>query len=142
MSINIPIEEISPLHTNCPICLSEHILSENLCITDCNHSFCKNCLDPWFSKGKKECPMCRNTIDYYTHLSERYKLIIKINTIPIRPMINSRNNRLLNAYYRRLFQLMSFGYGLFITGISILTYYYIDSVNDVDKYKRLYQENC
>ena len=86
--------------------------------------------------------MCRNTIDYYTHLSERYKLIIKINTIPTTSTNNSRNNRLLNSYYRRLFQLMSFGYGLFITGISILTYYYIDSVNDVDKYKRLYQENC
>ena len=33
----------------CSICLGD-ILPANLCKTNCNHEFCKTCLDLWFDK--------------------------------------------------------------------------------------------
>ena len=50
----------------CSICLGE-ILSDNLCKTNCNHEFCKSCLDLWFDKNKLSCPMCRGDIKYFNH---------------------------------------------------------------------------
>ena len=50
----------------CSICLGE-ILSANLCKTNCNHEFCKTCLDLWFDKNKLSCPMCRTEIQYFNH---------------------------------------------------------------------------
>ena len=38
----------------CSICL--HTINE-LCQTNCNHHFCKDCLDTWFNAKKKYCLM-------------------------------------------------------------------------------------
>ena len=42
-------------------------VSDKLCKTNCNHGFCKNCLDSWFDKNKLSCPMCRGDIKYFNH---------------------------------------------------------------------------
>ena len=39
----------------CSICLDLYI---DKCVTSCNHSFCKKCLNKWFSKKKITCPIC------------------------------------------------------------------------------------
>ena len=36
-----------------------------MCSTGCSHVFCKECLDRWLDKGKKTCPLCRCTIQYF-----------------------------------------------------------------------------
>ena len=48
----------------CSICL--HTINE-LCQTNCNHHFCKDCLDTWFNAKKNTCPLCRSDIEYFIH---------------------------------------------------------------------------
>lgn len=45
----------------CSICI-ENIESNNLCVIDCGHSFCKNCLTKYIIQQHKKCncPICRN----------------------------------------------------------------------------------
>ena len=50
----------------CSICLG-NIVEDNLCKTNCNHEFCKSCLDSWFDKNKLSCPMCRTEIQYFNY---------------------------------------------------------------------------
>jgi hypothetical protein len=46
--------------TTCSICYDEN---EKLYITECNHKFCKNCINEWFKKNQKDkCPYCRRII--------------------------------------------------------------------------------
>jgi hypothetical protein len=65
-------------HSNneCPICFNT-ISKEQLYITNCNHVFCKSCLDKWFNKSKFNCPSCRKNIYYVKYLNELIKIIIK-----------------------------------------------------------------
>jgi len=51
---------------NCSICFN-YISKEDICKTNCNHEFCKTCLDLWFDKNKLSCPMCRTQIQYFNH---------------------------------------------------------------------------
>ena len=66
----------------CSICLIDAIVQSNKCTTQCNHNFCKNCLDTWFDRGKATCPMCRQNIQYFTYngLSTR---IISVEKTPV-----------------------------------------------------------
>ena len=77
-------------HSNneCPICFST-IPKEQLYITNCNHVFCKYCLDKWFNKSKFNCPSCRKNIYYIKYLNELIKLvIIKNQTIEERTIVH------------------------------------------------------
>jgi len=71
----------------CSICLTDDIVQFNKCTTQCNHDFCKSCLDTWFDKGKNTCPICRQALQYFTYngLSTR---IISIEKEPVRRDIN------------------------------------------------------
>ena len=57
------------IREQCTICFNT-ITEENLCTTNCNHSYCKSCLDTWFNRGEKTCPICRTDIEYINHKSE------------------------------------------------------------------------
>lgn len=63
---------------SCTICMKEELKKEDIYTTDCNHMFCKKCLDDWFQRGNQTCPLCRSYIDTYIHKDENYKLIIHI----------------------------------------------------------------
>ena len=39
------------MNSECSICLSI-ISNNNYCITNCNHTYCYNCLNGWFEKKK------------------------------------------------------------------------------------------
>lgn len=44
----------------CPICLENYSNKENIVTTNCNHSFCKSCLEKWKTKNTNStCPICR-----------------------------------------------------------------------------------
>lgn len=47
---------------NCPICLEEVSLTDDLIQLPCEHGFHSHCIDAWFDK-KSFCPICRKTID-------------------------------------------------------------------------------
>ena len=51
----------------CAICLKTTKYNEAAFI-DCNHYFCKNCLNSWINaeKSNKKCPTCRNNIKIIT----------------------------------------------------------------------------
>ena len=61
---------------SCTICMKEELKNEDIYTTDCNHSFCKECLDDWFQRGNNSCPLCRSEINTYSYKDEKYKLII------------------------------------------------------------------
>ena len=58
----------------CTICFNP-MNTENKCTTNCNHSYCKPCLDTWFNRGEKTCPICRTDIEYINHNSETIRII-------------------------------------------------------------------
>ena len=43
---------------NCSICLND-FEKNDMCNTDCDHFFCRECLESWFNKKKTSCPMCK-----------------------------------------------------------------------------------
>jgi hypothetical protein len=91
---------------DCSVCLTENILPTNKCITECNHQFCKDCLDTWFNKGKLTCPMCRKPLKYYNYNGENIRIISieKIVNVPvqsgaIRPLTNFRTITISRRLY-------------------------------------------
>lgn len=83
---------------SCTICMKEDIIDEDIYTTDCNHIFCKQCLDDWFQRGNKSCPLCRSEINIYKHKDENYKLIIYERNIEIpRNEINLNDPRILRS---------------------------------------------
>jgi len=90
--INTDITDITDIETpllNCSICLKDNILQEDKCFTNCDHSFCKGCLDEWFDTGSDACPLCRQTITYFNHNNITNRLVIR------GPQINQSNHRQL-----------------------------------------------
>lgn len=105
---------------NCTICF-ENILFEDNCITNCNHNFCKNCLNEWFKKNKDTCPLCRTKIEYYKCKDETIKLYF----------VNSNNtvNDLYNHLVYRYYILKR--YVCFISFISFIQLYFL-SINGIN----------
>lgn len=63
------------LNTNdCPICFNE-ITDINKYSTECEHDFCKSCLDKWFDRGKVSCPNCRKEIKYIYNINDKIRLL-------------------------------------------------------------------
>ena len=58
----------------CSVCLTEEI--NDRCQTNCGHGYCKECLDSWFDRGNKSCPLCRQDIQYITHGDETYRVVL------------------------------------------------------------------
>ena len=79
---------ISNIPLMCSICL-ESISDENVCTTNCNHKFCKLCLDLWFDNKHSSCPICRTNIQYFNHkeVSNRVVCIVMKEPLPINPHI-------------------------------------------------------
>lgn len=48
---------LSPIE--CPICLD--IIQNTSYLTECNHTYCKECLDTWL-KSHITCPVCRKSL--------------------------------------------------------------------------------
>ena len=75
------------MNNECAICLTNDIVQLDKCITQCNHNFCKPCLDTWFDRGKNTCPMCRQRIRYFTYNGSSTR-IISIDPLPTTRNIN------------------------------------------------------
>ena len=62
-----------------------------MCSTGCSHVFCKECLDRWLDKGKKTCPLCRCTIQYFKNNDVNYRVVIHPNSRSSNNTSNSGN---------------------------------------------------
>ena len=91
--------EIDDNENSCPICFNK-IQKKDLCITECNHTFCKGCIDTWWDKKKLPiCPMCRNNIKYFLYKGINNRLIVRNPSISvIRPAnaITRHPNSIIN----------------------------------------------
>ena len=83
----------------CSICLTENIIPLDKCITQCNHNYCKNCLDKWFNKGKNTCPMCRQTLHYFEH-NGHHTRIISVELPHIRQPVNITHVTVTREFYQ------------------------------------------
>ena len=112
--IIIEIKSIS-----CSICLDD-VSEDDTYETECNHIFCKDCLDKWFSRGNKECPLCRQIIDKYRDNEIHYKLVIYEKQI-----VNNINSDQLSLPLRQeLIKLRIYmWFSLCIFGIYLYQYY-------------------
>ena len=107
----------------CPICFNEIIL-KNKYITDCNHEFCKDCLDKWFDKSKITCPTCRKNIKYLTYQNN------KIRVIHSSALIITRNNQNLIRISKKTFNFLILSHILTIIsiGFNIFFIYEIENI--------------
>ena len=83
-------EDINLTNNSCPICFNE-ISLDNKYITNCEHEYCKDCLDNWFDKGKNTCPKCRSTIKYLNNNNIKIRLITMNKAIVIERIARPRN---------------------------------------------------
>lgn len=79
------------INNSCIICFN-NIPKELLCITNCNHIYCKDCLNIWFDRGERTCPMCRENIKSYENNGEHTRLVIMNNYPEDRVVIEMINN--------------------------------------------------
>lgn len=72
----------------CPICIAN--IDDDQYITDCNHSFCKDCmiaLYQYYNSNEIKCPLCRNTLYIYKDEIKRKKILFDITNYPENPSI-------------------------------------------------------
>ena len=89
--ISEDISEDITIIDKCSICHTENININEICKTNCNHLYCKECLDTWLNRGNIDCPMCRGDISEYEYNNYRTKLI------PITLNRNNNNNNINNT---------------------------------------------
>ena len=121
------LNDIESENLNCVVCLQEKIEIEQVCYTNCNHNFCKGCLQDWFDRAKNTCPLCRTQLKSYMNQNQETKLItienitpqtienVTINGRPVRSVISE----LINNNIRLRYMIYMLG----LSGILLLTFY-------------------
>ena len=127
----------NPILNQCSICFREEISNDDRCSTNCNHIFCKECLDQWFDLGKSSCPLCRQSIQYFTHQSIENR-IINISTPE-----NSRTVIPRSRYQALVITNARLKFSLFLSTVGLLSLSMLYMINmfDLNYYSTLLN-NC
>ena len=120
------------INNSCIICFN-NIPKELLCITNCNHIYCKDCLNIWFDRGERTCPMCRENIKSYENNGEHTRLVIMNNYPEDRIVIetinndnnNNNNNNIIIANLQKKIGYMKFYFGINLIYVGYLQYHNI-----------------
>jgi len=128
-----------PLMKQCIICLDD-FKEDEICLTNCNHVYCNECLTRWFEENKVECPFCRSEIkNYFFNDSLNNIVKIKINDHNVNNRINLYQQNIIRLYNQNVFLkmilLIQFIYSLY----NVFSYSNIR--NEIIEYQELY-ENC
>ena len=84
--------DINKTHENCPICLENININNNSITLECQHRYCKTCIDNLFSsKLNNKCPLCRSSI-------ELNKCIINENNTTNNDYISKKFNNNIKLY--------------------------------------------
>ena len=74
--IKSTVIDLTETTNECSICIEEYNV-ENMCLTNCNHMFCVNCIQTYHKtlhyKTQMSCPMCRTSIVNVTSSSDIIK---------------------------------------------------------------------
>ena len=62
------------MNIECPVCLNE-INKDQICLTDCKHEFCYNCLYKWL-RININCPICREDVETFKYNNETNRLFV------------------------------------------------------------------
>ena len=119
---------------DCSVCLCK--LDENSYTTNCNHTFCKDCIEGWLENNHNTCPLCRQEIRECMHNSENMKIKIYMNNINNNTQIIQtlrRDNRILKNVLQKYNCSIFVFLGLFIW--NKWNYY-----NVIQNYDILYEE--
>ncbi|KAL1140071.1 hypothetical protein AAG570_000003 [Ranatra chinensis] len=49
-------------YETCAVCLEDFVEGEKLRILLCSHAYHCNCIDPWLTRGRRVCPMCKRKV--------------------------------------------------------------------------------
>ena len=119
---------------SCAICLNDDFNEEDTYKTECNHIFCKKCLDDWFSRGNNCCPLCRTEINEYMDNDNHYKLVIYEREIVSTPGdIQVIRSLLLQNLRLRVY--MGISFVIFL----VYLYQYYSVLNDYDNLSQNYK---
>jgi len=69
------MDETMNTNDTCIVCYND-IDDKDKCITNCNHIYCKDCLNVWFDRGNVECPMCRVPVKSYLNDNIMNKIVV------------------------------------------------------------------
>ena len=69
------MDETMNSDNTCIVCYND-IDDKDKCITNCNHIYCKDCLNVWFDRGNVECPMCRVPVKSYLNDNIMNKIVV------------------------------------------------------------------
>ena len=108
----------------CSICLED---TSDTCLLNCNHSFCKKCIDDYLKRNNKKCPNCRTDISSYSYNNTDYQLIFMNEDNQNEDIIILRNQ--LNIFSRANRKLVTYGY-ITLSSFFYLTYNYLILFND------------
>lgn len=72
------MDETMNSDNTCIVCYNT-IENRNICTTNCNHIYCKSCLNEWFNRGNVDCPMCREPVKSYLNDNIINKIVVLKN---------------------------------------------------------------
>lgn len=132
---------------NCSICFHD-IHEQDICTLNCNHQFCKNCIDKILKTNNKKCPNCRADITSYNYHNENNIIIIiqpDNNNTELRlyqtraEVLYHANNKLLKYSYCTTFALLYFIYAFMNKTIECYSQYK-SMENEIDQCNHNYTE--